>query len=108
MAEKLRLCVDKTLPRERHTEAAERAIDEREGNTVRSDVRSILPPQELVSVTGKRWRTGRTILVHFLDGPDWARERAFEMVSRWRDVANLSYERTRDRAASDIRITFDR
>ena len=32
--------------------------------------------------TFKRWRNGRTINFHFLDGPEWAQEKAFAYMRR--------------------------
>ena len=114
MAE-LQLCVDRVLPQDLQREASERARDEAERNVPDSSLlqdvlqrADIAHPEALVMLTGKKWRTGRTLNVYFMDGPEWARVKAFELLARWGKQANLKYQRTNDRAASQCRITFER
>ncbi len=108
----MKICIDKTLPAHRLSEAGSRAMREASrnlpdpvllGNLATQDIRR----EALVSLVGKRWQTGRTIRWHFLDGPDWARDSAFRYASYWLNQANLRFTRTRDRMSADIRVSFD-
>lgn len=113
-----KVCVDRVLPDEHLALASEAAAVEREGNLPGSGalqaaagrlkaIGAVDPhPEALVMLTAKKWRTGRTLKWHFLDGPEWARARVFELASRWLDSANLVFERTESRSDSDVRVTF--
>ena len=110
-------CVDRLLPFELQEEGTDRALAEREGNAPplddALDALEMLAGSEyakreaLVLFTFKRWETGRTVYVHFLDGPAWARDKVFAILSSWLDVVNLKLVRTRDRARADVRISFE-
>ncbi|MDQ3793993.1 MAG: hypothetical protein M3341_15515, partial [Actinomycetota bacterium] len=52
--------------------------------------------EALVIFTFKRRRDGRTISFHFLDGPEWAQEKAFAYLRRWTAEANLRFVVTQD------------
>jgi serralysin len=128
MAEIVRACTDRVLTARQQYDATVAALEERPGNAV-SGVSlgdAILAIQSgtdrefreqfaggssekrlaLVSFNQKRFRNGRILKVHFMDGPTWARDLAFKLLIRWGDVANLHFERTRDASAADIRIAF--
>jgi hypothetical protein len=47
--------------------------------------------------TFKLWRNGRTISLHFLDGPEWAHEKAIAYMRRWTAEVNLRFVVTQDR-----------
>jgi serralysin len=57
--------------------------------------------------TAKKWQVGRTIKFYFMDGPQWARDRVMDLGNNWLVQANLKFEVTNDRPASDVRITFE-
>jgi serralysin len=120
----LKVCHDRVLSAREEYEAAELGKEEREGNTPRDtklegfiERLDQLPGSlqvhtdeirraSLVMLTGSRIKNGRTILIYFMDGPEWARARAFEIFQRWSIQANIRLVRTTDRLASDWRITF--
>jgi hypothetical protein len=118
--EPLKVCPDRVLPAAQQWEATQFALNEREGNTVPPStfgdaiahleeiVGSDAPKREaLVMFTFKRWGNGRTISFYFLDGPDWAQQKAFSYMMRWTAEANLKFAVTQDRLASDVRVTFE-
>lgn len=117
--EVVKVCTDRVLTAEEQYEATEAALAEREGNGVPSqllgDSMSRLEEfvggdrakrEALVMFARKRWANGRTLKVYWMDGPEWARNRAFRQIRVWGNQANLKYEMTADRNASDIRVTF--
>lgn len=118
--EPMKVCPDRVLPAAKQWEASQLALAEREGNSLPPAVfgdaiarlESIAGSdsakrEALVMFTHKRWSSGRTIRFHFLDGPEWARDKAFAYIMRWTFQANLAFARTKDRSASDVRITFE-
>lgn len=119
--ELVKACADRIVPPALQFDASERAASEREGNrpssTQLADGIARLEQfvgsqgarrESLVLFTGKRWSTGRTVKWHFIDGDAASKDLVFSLASRWLDVANLRFERTRDRAAADVRVTFQR
>lgn len=63
--------------------------------------------EALVSFNRKRWPNGKTIQVYFMeDPPQFAIDRVMELLNRWSSTANIRFEQTRDRMASDVRIGF--
>lgn len=118
--EPLKHCPDRVLPAAQQWEATQFALGEREGNSVppstlgdaiahlEAIAGSDAPKREaLVMFTFKRWRNGRTISFHFLDGPEWAQQKAFAYMKRWTAEANLNFVITQDPLASDVRVTFE-
>lgn len=125
MSEELRVCVDRMPTARQEYEAAEFSKIEREGNSPhpervagileslgdlaesphlhRDDVRRAA----LVMLTKSRLANGRTILVYFMDGPEWAHDKAMYYFKRWESHANLRLVQTKDRQASDWRVTFE-
>lgn len=118
--ESLKHCPDRVLPAAQQWEATQHALEEREGNSVppttfgdaiahlESIAGSDAPKREaLVMFTFKRWGNGRTLSFYFLDGPEWAQQKAFTYMKRWTAEANLSFVVTKNRLASDVRVTFE-
>ena len=119
--EETKVCTDRVLTARQQWEATEAAINEREGNALDSgrlgDSLMNLSEftgadadkrQSLVSFSGKRFRNGRTLKVFFIGSwPEWASDRVMALMKRWSIQANIHFERTADRAASDARIDTD-
>lgn len=118
--EQIKVCPDRVLPAAQQWEASQHSLGEREGNAVppstlgdamarlEAIAGSDAPKREaLVMFTFKRWRNGRTITFCFLDGQEWAQQKAFAYMKRWTAEANLKFATTQDRLASDVRVTFE-
>jgi serralysin len=119
--EEIQVCTDRVLSERQQWEATEAAINEREGNALDSGRLgdSLMNLSEftgadadkrlsLVSFSGKRFRNGRTLKVFFIGSwPEWASDRVMALMKRWSIQANIHFERTADRAASDVRIDKD-
>ena len=110
MAE-IRTCVDRILPGDMFVEAAERALDEDAANAPIVPVRpgGGVPrptPQELVGLTSKKWKSGRTLRVRFLDGEQTVQQKVEPLAKLWEDYANITLDFGPD-ADAEIRISFE-
>jgi Metallo-peptidase family M12B Reprolysin-like len=102
------LCIDRVLPLEHKVHAAELAMAETKDNE------PVLPdrlpgvsiyPLKLALFTGKRWQTGRTLRIRFLDGSNLQRQKAHERAVEWSSYANIQLNFVDDSDA-EIRISF--
>jgi hypothetical protein len=99
MAEPLKACIDRVMPKE--LESVARATHARE-HQLRAP-----SPFELALVSQKMWKPGRTLRIRFLDGEPAVHARIEEHAREWLDHANLEFEFGDDPDA-EIRISFTR
>lgn len=109
-ADTIRVCIDRVLPPDRLVEAAERAIEENPANAPVLRFRPGLgvapsPPLALAALTGKKWRSERTLRVRFLDGLPEVQAKVEEFAHQWSQHANIKLEFVSDSEA-EIRILF--
>lgn len=110
MKNRIKSCIDRQLAPVESLEASRRAIKETTENVPTARYSS-LPgvydpsPAELAVLTGKKWRTGRTIDVGFLGGSSTLRTKVEAVAKRWEDYANLTLS-FGDHDRPDIRIDF--
>lgn len=110
MAEKMKVCVDRTLPPELAMDAARRAIEENPENLPIAKVRPgvglyAVSPLEMALITAKKWRNGRRLRVGFMDGDASVQGKVKDLAKTWSDFANLTFE-FGSASGADIRISF--
>ena len=104
----IKTCVDRKLPLDQLPDLADQATQERPANAPMQRVNGVPPDQQRVRMailTGKAWRTGRTLRVCFLDGRAGVRTRVRDVAVEWMDHANVRFEFSDD-PDSEIRISF--
>ena len=104
----IKTCVDRKLPLDQLPDLADQATQERPANAPMQRVDGVPPDQQRVRMailTGKAWRTGRTLRVCFLDGRAGVRTRVRDVAVEWMDHANVRFEFSDD-PDSEIRISF--
>jgi len=108
----VRACIDRILPIELLLESMSRSLHENPQNAAALDLRSPLPgvvpgrPRPaLAALTGKLWKTGRTLRVGFLDGDLAVQERVAKYAHEWTRHANLTFS-FESGADAEIRISF--
>ena len=62
-------------------------------------------PAELAILTGKKWQTGRTIKVRFLDGSNSLRTKVENLAKQWEAHANLRLN-FGNHVDADLRVAF--
>lgn len=111
VSEQIHVCIDRTLPADSIVDASQRAITEARENapdvTARAPLPGVYPhaPLELAILTGKKWQTGRTLTVGFLDGSAGLRAKVEAVARQWEDHANLTLD-FGNHASPEIRIGF--
>lgn len=107
----IRACIDVTLPTDQLYEAARRAIEENPANAP-AIPRGSIPfgqggpsPLALAALTGKLWKTGRTLRCRFLDGDPAVQARVEPFAHEWEQYANIKFVFGNDPDA-EIRISF--
>ncbi len=94
------ICVDRELPEELLSEAAQRAVEENPKNAPET-----ANPFELVVTTGKLWKPGRTLHVRFLEGAPSMHARVEQVALEWTRHADIHF--AFDNAMNaEIRVTF--
>lgn len=106
----IRTCVDLALAPELVVEAAQRAIAENPANApavqFTPGIGAFPPPPSFMAVlTGRRWRSGRTLRVRFLGGDPEVQRRLQPFAHQWSDFANIKFVFGDDLDA-EIRIAF--
>jgi hypothetical protein len=110
MTDPIKVCTDRSLSAEQLVEASRRAIQETPEN-VPTVTTTALPgvytpqPEEIAILTGKKWQTGRTLRVRFLDGLPSVQTKVENLARQWSNFANISFE-FGAQANADIRISF--
>lgn len=108
----IQVCIDPIVPEDRRIEAARTAIEENPSNLPLSRVRPRLgvepiTPLELALVTAKKWKNGRELRVHFLDGHPDVQTKVEQYAHQWSQFANVTFKFGYDPSA-EIRISFER
>lgn len=103
------VCIDRILPLELAETASNLARSENPANKVTIPSR-FLPPgtppnSRGAAVTGKLWKPGRTLRVHFMDGEDVVKQKVEAVAHEWSKYANIKFEFVNDLRA-EIRISF--
>jgi hypothetical protein len=108
MARKIKVCVDRVLPRDLRVASAERSVGENPANApVYRPGFGVAPPTplELAGVTGKLWPKGRTLRVRFLDGVDQVQVKVIEAAKKWMEFADIVFE-FGSAADAELRVSF--
>ncbi len=92
----LKLCVDRVLPRD---------MARRKQMLTAPRTRGEQPRPRLAIVGVKRWDTGRTLRVSFLDGEPEVHEKVEHYARQWSSYANIGFDFGQSSEA-DIRISF--
>jgi len=95
----VRACIDRVIPRQLRTEAANLAREERASN---------VPEEtgfELVVEHKKLWQPGRTLRVRFLEGPSKIQKKVQRFAEEWMRYANIKLDFV-DRGDAEIRVAF--
>ena len=109
----IEVCIDKILPVDSITDAAERSVRENPSNAPMAPMalfrsRSTSPPIEPVRMallTGKKWQNGRSLNVRFLNGDSTITEKIKHFAAQWESHANLKLNFVSDGNA-EIRIAI--
>lgn len=99
----IKLCMLRVLPKELQAEGIRAAIDENPDNM--SEDINATTGKELTSLTSKRWRTGRSLRVHFMDGDPVVQAKVEKYAHQWEKYANIRFIFGQDPNA-EIRISF--
>lgn len=97
------VCIPKRLPNELWETAQKRAFEIEPKNhsvlhrMLRVDPELKLKPAHLAVITGRRWKTGKTFTVGFLDNPSNAlRQRILGHMNAWGKTANMRFVEAAD------------
>ncbi|MCB0061411.1 MAG: hypothetical protein KDE19_04830 [Caldilineaceae bacterium] len=107
----IKACVDRSLPVSALLPTSRAAIAENPDNAPVLPRGRGLPgafidaPVALAALTGKLWKPGRTLRVHFLDGDAEVQERLKPFAHQWSEYANIQFVFVNDPNA-EIRISF--
>lgn len=108
MADEPKVCIPRSLPNDALEDAAAFAVTENPRNApfLPRRVGTHAPVDfELALFTGKKWRPGRTLDIHFMDGLETVQTKVEKVARTWCDYANLKMNFTTHTNA-DLRITF--
>ena len=97
----LKVCIDQTIPK---NEPLSYIAKPDTIKTLRS-LQPELPELKIALINPKKWTTGRTLKVSFLEGDPAVQEKVKEIAKEWEDYANIKLE-FGDDSNSEIRITF--
>jgi hypothetical protein len=111
---KIKMCVDRVLTGMAKIEAMQNAIKENPANgppmpkpsAKRFGASSAMSPAKMALIAGKKWKNGRTLNVHFLDGSATQREKTQHHAEKWSAVCGIKFKFGAPKADSDIRISF--
>ncbi len=110
--DRVKACIDRIIPDELMLDFMRRSVEEDPRNAPAFSPRSLLPgvmpdiPRIfLAALTGKLWKSGRTLRVRFLDGDPAVQERVPPFAHVWSQFANIKFE-FGDDADAEIRISF--
>lgn len=107
----IKTCIDRTLPVSTLISASRMAVSENPNNAPILPRGRSLPgafidsPVALAALTGKLWKPGRTLRVHFLDGDPEIQQRLQPFAHQWSNYANIKFDFVNDPNA-EIRISF--
>ncbi len=108
MPKKIKVCIDRALPRDVLPKAASRSLMENPANVpIYRPGFGVAPPTplELATVTGKLWQNGRVLRVSFLDGVPEVQAKVAQIAHEWSQYANLEFE-FGSYPDAEIRISF--
>lgn len=101
MAEQLKVCLDKFLPKHLRAEAELRAIEENPANAPQPGAERL----EIAVLKGKLWQLGRVLRVCFLDGSPALQEKVTAKAKEWEQYVNIHLDFGNNPGA-EIRISF--
>ena len=108
-----KICIDQSsvLPEHLRVRASRLAIEENSSNIPFFRPLSGFgidrpSPLAMALLTGKKWKNGRTLTVHFMDGHPTVQDKVKEFAGKWAPHANIKLNFVEDPNA-DIRISFD-
>src|SRR5262245_62976665 len=111
MSDVIKLCTLRTLPRHLQMQAAKAALEENPENSPgkfpspRFGVAQDAHAKRMALLTGKKWKNGRTLRVHFMEGSQIVQAKVKEQALKWMDFANIAFQFVNDPSA-EIRIAF--
>lgn len=99
----IRVCIDKIVPLELNAKREKIAIDENPNNDPNQHKAA---NEKMALVTQSKWKNGRTLKVHFLDGLPQVQEKVKRYANLWSEHANIKFDFGDDPEA-EIRISFE-
>lgn len=110
----IHMCVDRILTGDQKLRAMRAALKEHGGNAPpppsrerkRFGASSMAQPFKMALEAGKKWKTGRTLGIYFMDGSPTQRARVKTHASKWLQHANLKFNFGASKAKAQIRISF--
>lgn len=108
---KIKMCCDRILTGMHKVKAMQLAIDENPtnggmaSNAKRFGASAVSRPK-MALIAGKKWMSGRTLAIYFLDGTKTQREKTIRFASQWSAICGISFDFKSTKAASNIRISF--
>lgn len=104
-----RICVDRPLPLNRQSAAAERAVALRSDNAA-VEIPSLgatgLVAPSMAIVTARRWPLGQELRVGFVNGSEWQKSTVASTAVEWARHAHLTFQFDADPAAAEIKVVF--
>lgn len=103
----IHVCVDRVIPLQNKTIAAELAINENPDNKPILQLRPgvSMNPAKLALLVGKTWQNGRKLGVTFLDGSSTQKKDVKKHAKTWSKYANIKFDFNAGSKA-EIRISF--
>ena len=96
-----KVCIDQTIP---HEEPIPYIAKPETIRTLRS-LQPESPELEIALINPKKWTTGRTLKVSFLEGDSSVQKKVKDIANEWQNYANIKFDFV-DTLDGDIRITF--
>ncbi|PGT76829.1 hypothetical protein COD15_03130 [Priestia megaterium] len=100
------MCTDRLLPDNLQKKALEVAINENPDNATRVTIKDTENPKPLSLLKAKKWRSGRTLRVHFIEGDQRVKQKVEHYAKMWENYANIKFDFRNDPNA-EIRISFN-
>ena len=97
----IKICIDQTIPKNEPLPYVAKS------DTIKTlkDLEPDLPELKIAIVNPKKWTTGRTLKVSFLDGDPFVKEKVRNIAKEWESIANVKLDFI-DEKNGDIRIAF--
>lgn len=111
MSDVIKLCTLRALPKHLEQAAATAAVAENPENSPgkfpspRFGVSPVAHATRMALLTGKKWKNGRTLRVHFMEGSPTVQAKVKEQAIKWMEFANINFQFVNDPTA-EIRIAF--
>lgn len=106
MTQQIQMCTQMMLPDDLQGEAELRAVEENPDNAGPLPEPGAAPDDIRMALTDrKKWATGRTLRIRFLDGDPAIQQKVAQVAQQWTKHANIKLD-FGNHADAEIRITF--